>query len=131
MRVGEHLGVVGFAARDGGARYLIQGWIGYLCLDLRAYLFDCVDPTLRQPSRRRCRDFRRQPLRTLLGSCYVFTELSYLITLLDSLSLGLSFFHRIPHPLHCVCLVLPCDLLIRSCDLLSCSTTFYHYYSYY
>jgi hypothetical protein len=35
-------------------------------------------------------------------SCYVFTGLSYLITLLDSLSLGLSFFHHISHPIHCV-----------------------------
>jgi hypothetical protein len=67
---------------------------------------------------------------TLGHHCYVLTGLSYLITLLDSLSLGLSFFHRISHPIHYVCLVLPCDLLIRSCDLLSCSTMFYHYYSY-
>jgi hypothetical protein len=63
--------------------------------------------------------------------CYVFTGLSYLIALPDSLSLGLSFFHLISHPIHCARLVSPCDLLIRSCDLLSCSTTFYHYYSYY
>jgi hypothetical protein len=65
------------------------------------------------------------------GECYVFTGLSYLIALPDSLSLGLSFFHLISHPIHCARLVSPCDLLIRSCDLLSCSTTFYHYYSYY
>jgi hypothetical protein len=65
------------------------------------------------------------------GRCYVFTGLSYLIALPDSLSLGLSFFHLISHPIHCARLVSPCDLLIRSCDLLSCSTTFYHYYSYY
>jgi hypothetical protein len=63
--------------------------------------------------------------------CYVFTELSYLIALPDSLSLGLSFFHLISHPIHCARLVSPCDLLIGSCDLLSCSTMFYHYYSYY
>jgi hypothetical protein len=50
--------------------------------------------------------------------CYVFTELSYLIALPDSLSLGLSFFHLISHPIHCARLVLPCDLLIRSCDVL-------------
>jgi hypothetical protein len=51
MRVSEHLGVVESAACDGGARYLVQCWVGYLCLDLRAYLFDCVDPALRQRSR--------------------------------------------------------------------------------
>jgi hypothetical protein len=51
-------------------------------------------------------------------SCYVFTELSYLIALPDSLSSGLSFFLLISHPIHCACLVSPCDLLIRSSDVL-------------
>jgi hypothetical protein len=60
MRVGERFGVVVLAARDGAARYLIQGGIGYLCLDLRADLVDCVDPTLRQLWRWRCRGFRRR-----------------------------------------------------------------------
>jgi hypothetical protein len=68
MRVGEHFGVVESAACDGDARYLVQGWIDYLCLDLRVYLFDCVDPALRQRSRLRCRGFRRRPSRILLSS---------------------------------------------------------------
>jgi hypothetical protein len=63
--------------------------------------------------------------------CYVFTGLSYLIALPDSLSLGLSFFLLISHPIHGVHLVLPDDLLIRSCDLLSHLMTFYHDYNYY
>jgi hypothetical protein len=50
--------------------------------------------------------------------CYVFTELSYLIALPDSLSLGLSFFHLISHPIHCARLVSPRNLIIRSCDVL-------------
>jgi hypothetical protein len=68
MRVGEHLGVMKSAACDWGVRYLVQGWIGYLCLDLRVYLFDCVDPALRQRSRWRCRGFRRRPSRILLSN---------------------------------------------------------------
>jgi hypothetical protein len=68
MRVGEHLGVVESAACDGDVRCLVEGWIGYLCLDLRVYLFDCVNPALRQRSRLRYRGSRRRPARTLLSS---------------------------------------------------------------
>jgi hypothetical protein len=68
MRVGERLGVVELAACDGGARYLVEAGVGYLCLDLLADLFGCVDPTLRQRWRLRCQGFRRQPARILLGS---------------------------------------------------------------
>jgi hypothetical protein len=68
MRVGEHLGAVESAACDGGARYLVPRWIDYLCLDLRVYLFNCVDPALRQRSRLRCQGFRRQLLQILPGS---------------------------------------------------------------
>jgi hypothetical protein len=44
--------------------------------------------------------------KSLWCPCYVFTGLSYLIALLDSLSLGLSFFHLPSHPLCMPCITL-------------------------
>jgi hypothetical protein len=66
-----------------------------------------------------------------LGSIVAVMFLDYLITLSDSLSLGLS--STLLHLLfpHLACLVLPNDLLIRSHDLLCGSLTFYHCYRYY
>jgi hypothetical protein len=58
MRVGERLGVVELAACYGGAHYLVQAGIDYLCLDLLTNLFGCIDPTLRQRWWLRCQDFR-------------------------------------------------------------------------
>jgi hypothetical protein len=51
MRVGERFGVIVLAACERAARYLVKAGVGYLCLDLRADLFDCVGPALRQPWR--------------------------------------------------------------------------------
>jgi hypothetical protein len=58
MRVSERFDVVESVARERGVRYLVFGGIDYLCLDLRADLFDCVDPALRQRWRSRCQGFR-------------------------------------------------------------------------
>jgi hypothetical protein len=48
MRVGERFGMVESAACERGARYLVEAGVDYLGLDLLAYLFDCIDPALRQ-----------------------------------------------------------------------------------
>jgi hypothetical protein len=68
MRVGERFGVFELVTCEWGVRYLVVAGIGYLCLDLLAYLFDCVDPALRQPWRLRCQGSRRRSAQILLDS---------------------------------------------------------------
>jgi hypothetical protein len=68
MRVSKRFGVVESVACYGAAHYLVQAGIDYLCLDLFADLFGCVNPTLRQRQWSRCQDSRRQPAQILLGS---------------------------------------------------------------
>jgi hypothetical protein len=68
MRVGDCLGVLELVTCDRAAHCLVQAGIGYLCLDLRADLFNCVNPALRQPWLARCRGFRRRLARTPLGN---------------------------------------------------------------
>jgi hypothetical protein len=68
MRVGERFGVSVLAACERAARYLVEAGVDYLCLDLRADLFDCVGPTLWQPWWWRYRGFRRRLARTLPGN---------------------------------------------------------------
>jgi hypothetical protein len=54
MWVGGLTGELAFAACYGGARYVVQAGVDYLCLDLRADLFSCVNPALRQWWRLEC-----------------------------------------------------------------------------
>jgi hypothetical protein len=68
MRVGERFGVMTLTACERAARYVVQAGVRYLCLDLRADLFDCVGPALRQPWRWRYRGFRRRLARTPLSN---------------------------------------------------------------